>query len=98
MVKRQRIARKPDTPPPAADAWVSSGGIDPEIVAPPSDTAPTAPVPEVTEKGKTYPHRVSFDMETAQYKRLKRAAFEVERPMNDVLREAVERWLEASGY
>ncbi|MBD1862344.1 MULTISPECIES: ParB N-terminal domain-containing protein [Trichocoleus] len=32
MVKQQRkrIAQKPTTPPPAADSWVTRGGVDPE--------------------------------------------------------------------
>lgn len=32
MVKdRRRIVGKPSTPPPAADAWVTGGGLDPEL-------------------------------------------------------------------
>lgn len=103
MVKRQRIARKPPTPPAEADAWVSSGGLDPEsnqkqeVELPAALEKPIAPTsPE--EKGKAYPHRVSFDMETPQYKRLKRASFEEERPMNEILRDAVEAWLKARDY
>ncbi|MBF2088494.1 MAG: hypothetical protein IGR90_06250 [Synechococcales cyanobacterium K32_A2020_035] len=45
------------------------------------------------EKPRKYPHRISFDMETKQYKQLKRAAFEGDRPMNEILREAVDKWL-----
>ena len=94
-MKRPKIASKPTATPPAADAWVSSGGIDPET---PTPTAP-APKPEAgeSEKGK-YPHRVSFDMDTPQYKRLKRAAFEEERSMNEVLRDAIEEWMKAHNY
>ncbi|HEY9910143.1 MAG TPA: ribbon-helix-helix protein, CopG family [Thermosynechococcaceae cyanobacterium] len=94
MVKRPKIASKPATPPPAADAWVSSGGIDPETAAPPPPIPPEA---VESEKGK-YPHRVSFDMDTPQYKRLKRAAFEEERSMNEVLRDAIEEWMKAHNY
>lgn len=100
MVKRPRIASKPTTPPPAADAWVNSGGIDPEVKpTPPEPETPQEKPPEQAEKtGKAFPHRISFDMSSPQYKRLKRAAFEEERPMNEVLREAIEDWLKARGY
>lgn len=94
MVKRQRIAKKPE-PPPAADDWVSSGGLDPEIVAPKVEPQPAAKSPE---GGKPYPHRISFDTTKEQYKRLKRACFESERSLNDAIREAVDRWLDETGY
>jgi hypothetical protein len=81
----RRIAAKPTTPPPAADNWVSSGGLDPEIQP--------APAPELETKGKPYPHRISFDTTKEQYKRLKKACFEEERSLNDAIREAVEDWL-----
>ncbi len=91
MVKRDRkIAPKPATPPPAADAWVTSGGLDPETASP--RTEPPKPA------GKPYPHRVSFDMATEQYKRLKRACFEEDRSLNDAIRQAVEEWLKAKDY
>lgn len=86
MVKRPRIASKPA--PPQADDWVSKGGLDPEIQHP----------QQHPEQGKKYPHRISFDMDTPQYKRLKQAAFESDRPMNEILREAVEIWLNASDH
>lgn len=107
MVKRPRIASKPTTPPAIADSWVKSGGIDPEIQQPevtPSQAAPTpepTPQPELpTEenKGKPYPHRISFDTTKEQYKRIKRACFETERSLNDAIREAVEAWLQEKGY
>ena len=41
--KRSRIAKKPTTPPPEADAWVGAGGEDPEIAAEPVPTVPTEP-------------------------------------------------------
>ena len=93
MVKKpqRRIASKP-APPPAADEWVSSGGVDPEVQQ--SVPSPSEPEQEQEEKGKTFPHRISFDTDTPQYKRLKRAAFEEDRAMNEILREAVENWLE----
>lgn len=41
--KRSRIAKKPSTPPPEADAWVGAGGEDPEIAAgPPPEPEPPA--------------------------------------------------------
>lgn len=113
MVKRPRIASKP-TPPPAADGWVKGGGIDPEIQMSPTPAPAPAPSPEtepepgtapqakglsaMEEKGKAYPHRISFDTDKAQYKRLKRASFEDERSMNEILREAVEDWLRVRNY
>lgn len=65
--------------------------------AQPPENSPTV-TPEQTHndaqgKAKKYPHRVSFDMDTEQYKRLKRAAFESDRPMNELLRDAVDKYL-----
>lgn len=94
MVKRPKIAKKPSAPPLAADAWVSSGGLDPEVQQPIEATAPESP----SAKVKPYPHRISFDTTKEQYKRLKRAAFEEERSLNDVIREAVEDWLKTHNY
>jgi hypothetical protein len=103
--KRPKIAKKPTTPNP--DSWVSEGGIDPEIqssTSPKSET--TLPAPSTNEKEpksdkeneKTYPHRISFDMDSSQYKRLKWASFNSECPMNSILREAVEEWMKARNY
>lgn len=91
MVKRPKIARKPTTPP-AAEDWVKSGGLDPEVQSVPESQ------PTNTQNKKPYPHRISFDTDTQQYKRLKKASFEEERSLNDILREAVENWLKAQGY
>lgn len=92
MVKRPLIAKKPTiNSTSSADDWVSSGGIDPEI----QPSSP--PVPEPEPQGKPYPHRISFDMSKEQYKRLKRASFDTERPMNEILRDAVEAWLRSCG-
>lgn len=64
-----------------------------QAAAPPQpETPPVQPSIE-EEKPRKYPHRVSFDMETKQYKQLKRAAFEGDRTMNEILREAVDKWL-----
>lgn len=82
MVRKPRITPKPKAPM-TTDTWVTQGGLDPELP---------------TEKPKTYPHRISFDMDTAQYRRLKRAAFECEQPMNEILRDALEDWLSARQY
>lgn len=93
MVKRPRIATKPKSGSQNADVWVNQGGIDPETS---SSSSLVASVDEDQEK--PYPHRVSFDMNTAQYKRLKLAAFSSERSMNDILREATEDWLSKYKY
>jgi predicted DNA-binding protein len=50
------------------------------------------------EGEKPYPHRISFDMATPQYKRLKWASFDSDRTMNEILREAVEDWMKARDY
>jgi len=97
MVKRQRISKKPSSTPPSADNWVNAENSSNTS----SETAASAQQ-ETKIKGKssggTYPHRLSFDMETSQYRRLKRAAFEQERSMNEIIREAVDQWLETSDY
>ena len=107
MVKRSLIAKKPVTNSVAsADSWVSSGGIDPEIqsATPPEIEATLPPAAAVEPKSapdpseKLYPHRISFDMSKEQYKRLKFASFELERPMNEILRDAVEIWLNSANY
>ena len=98
MVKRQRrIVGKPDTPPTSMDQWVTGGEIDPEIPHQLAESAELKPQP-LEEKAKAFPHRVSFDMESPQYKRLKRAGFEQERAMNEILRDAVEDWLKVHDY
>jgi hypothetical protein len=95
--KRKRIAKRPSARSTAED-WVQEGGIDPELQSsdPPAD--PAADENTQADKSKTYPHRISFDVETAQYKRLKWAAFDCDRSMNDILREAAEEWLKARKY
>ena len=91
--KRRKIAKKPQAQS-SPDSWVSDGGIDPEINLPSSDSV--ADDEKVQEK--TYPHRISFDMDSSQYKRLKWASFDTERPMNSILREAVEEWMKSRDY
>jgi len=106
MVKRPRIASKPTTPPPAADSWVNEQ-IDPEITKPaisppvkqePPKLEPQPTEPTAAEKKRLYPHRISFDTDKEQYRRLKRAGFETERALTDIAREAVEDWLKSRGY
>ena len=72
--KRRKIAKKPQTQSlPNPDSWVSSGGIDPEIstssVKEESKGAEKKAVDsstvKATENKKTYPHRISFDMDAA---------------------------------
>ena len=102
--KRGKIAKKPQTGL-SADNWVAEGGVDPEIN---SSGATTALVSEkVTEKPatqpketgeKSFPHRISFDLTTSQYKRLKFASFDGDRPMNSILREAVEEGMSSRNY
>jgi len=106
---RRKIAKKPQTPSlPNPDSWVTEGGVDPEIESS-ADTAKNDTkkvdrkaiedsVVETTENKKTYPHRISFDMDAAQYKRLKWASFDSETPMNSILREAVEEWMKSRDY
>ena len=106
---RRKIAKKPPTQSkPNPDSWVSSGGVDPEIESS-ADTvknntkkvekkATEDSAVEATENKKTYPHRISFDMDAGQYKRLKWASFNSETPMNSILREAVEEWMKSRDY
>ena len=107
--KRRKIAKKPQTQSlPNPDSWVSEGGVDPEIESsiPPAKEESKQVEKKVvvdstakaTESKKTYPHRISFDMDAAQYKRLKWASFESETPMNSILREAVEEWMKSRNY
>jgi hypothetical protein len=67
---------------------------------PPTAETEVEPEPQAQqmEKGKPFPHRISFDTDKQQYKRLKRASFEEERSLNDILREATEEWLKMHNY
>ena len=89
--KRRKIAKKPQAQS-NADSWVSEGGIDPEI------NLPDSVADEEKVREKTYPHRISFDLDSSQYKRLKWASFDTSRPMNSILREAVEEWMKSRNY
>ena len=106
---RRKIAKKPQTQSlPNPDSWVSEGGVDPEIFTSTDSVkeeskevekkAVVDSTAKATENKKTYPHRISFDMDAAQYKRLKWASFDSETPMNSILREAVEEWMKSRNY
>lgn len=99
MVKRPRIAGKPSPPPPPeADAWVSEQ-LDPEIKPPATPPATPEPTAQPREKGKPlYPHRISYDTDAGQYRRLKKAVFESDRKITEIVREAVEDWLKSRNY
>ncbi len=101
--KKSRITRKPALPTEAIEGFLEQLGTDPEsTLATPTPTAlppaPPAPPQEDGNKGKAFPHRLSADFSTEQYKRLKRAGFETDQPMTTIVREAVEDWLKARGY
>ena len=106
--KKSRITRKPAPKPEAVESFLEQLGTDPEsTMAPtPAPTAapPTPPPPMAKQdegdkdKGKAFPHRLSADFTTDQYKRLKRAGFETDQPMTTIVREAVEDWLNARGH
>lgn len=102
VAKKSRITPKPKAvDPAAAEAFLGSLGTDPESTLPPPAAAPPA-TPEIAAsdegKGKPFPHRLSADFAKNQYRRLKRAAFETELPMTEILRDALEDWLKARGY
>ncbi|OKH11173.1 hypothetical protein [[Limnothrix rosea] IAM M-220] len=101
VAKKSRIASNPKnkTTTSNADKWINEGGTDPEIVTPESQgTPPKRAKDEKSSTEKKYPHRISFDINKAQYKRLKYAAFDGDRSMNEILREATEEWMKARGY
>ncbi len=98
--KRRKIAKKPQAQS-NPDTWVTEGGVDPEINLPASN----APAPAIADKDeqkkeqeKSYPHRISFDLDNSQYKKLKWASFDSDRPMNEILREALAEWIKSRNY
>ncbi|MGB3310288.1 MAG: hypothetical protein WBG32_08595 [Nodosilinea sp.] len=96
--KRSRITRKPAPKPEAVEGFLGQLPQDGDTAPTP---APDPPQPVTTDdgaKGKAFPHRLSADFTTSQYKRLKRAGFETDQPMTTIVREAVEDWLKARGY
>lgn len=99
VAKKSRITPKPKAvDPAAAEAFLGSLGTDPESTLPPAAAPPATPANDASDGGKPFPHRLSADFAKDQYKRLKRASFETELPMTEILREAVEAWLKARGY
>ncbi len=101
--KKSRITRKPVPPAPeAVEGFLEQLGTDPESTlatpAPAPPTLPPATPQDDGNKGKAFPHRLSADFTTDQYKRLKRAGFETDQPMTTIVREAVEDWLKARGH
>ena len=102
--KRRKIAKKPQTGL-TPDNWVADGGLDPEINSSGgattlvSEKVTEKPVPQTKETGeKSFPHRISFDLGKSQYKRLKFASFDGDRPMNSIIRGAVEEWMSSRNY
>ncbi len=99
--KRRKIAKKPQAQS-NPDSWVTEGGVDPEINLPASSPAPTPVIEDKDqqqeENEKSYPHRISFDLDNSQYKKLKWASFDSDRPMNDILREALKEWIKSRNY
>lgn len=92
--KKSRITRKPAPKPEAVEGFLEQLGTDPETREHVSTDSRVEPV----DKGKAFPHRLSADFSTEQYKRLKRAGFETDQPMTTIVRESVEDWLKARGY
>jgi hypothetical protein len=96
--KKSRITRKPAPKPEVVEGFLEQLGTDPEsTLAKPTPTPPPGGTDD-GGKGKAFPHRLSADFTTEQYKRLKRAGFETDQPMTTIVREAVEDWLKARGY
>ena len=107
MVDRKRqskITRKPSQPKPEeVEALLEGLGTDPEtsvqVDVQTSEQVDTDSREQASkDEGKAYPHRISFDMASAQYKRLKWASFDSEQSMNEILREAVEDWMKVRDY
>ena len=95
--KKSRITRKPAPKPEDVEGFLEQLGTDPESTL--ATPAPqTMPAGDDGAKAKAFPHRLSADFTTEQYKRLKRAGFETDQPMTTIVREAVEDWLKARGY
>jgi hypothetical protein len=98
--KSSRIAPNPKEKAvaPGADEWINQGGIDPEVKEPKPSNQTTPQRNTGDDQTKKYPHRISFDVDQEGYKRLKRASFDSERSMNEILREAVDEWMKARNY
>jgi hypothetical protein len=105
--RRKKITPKPSQPKPEEiEALLEDLGTDPEASkqvstdsreqVPSAQPGPSQDAGE--DHGRAYPHRLSADFDTGQYKRLKWASFDTGEPMTSILREAVEDWLKARGY
>lgn len=96
--KRSRIARKPP-PPPSADAWVSGGGIDPEVVTPQpehSDAQTSKHLNTSTPQGKSSRKdykRTTVYLPAEMHKRLKLAALQQGMEMSAIVEQAVDAWM-----
>lgn len=101
MVKRKStISPKPALNQDAVEVLLDQYHTDGDTAAPAQLHDP--PSVDISKddgsKGKAFPHRLSADFTTEQYKRLKRAGFETDQPMTTIVREAVENWLITRGY
>lgn len=98
--KGSRIARNPKEKAivPEADNWINEGGIDPEVNRPTPNNQTTQEQNSKEDQTKKYPHRISFDIDKKCYKRLKWSSFDSERSMNEILREAIDEWMQARNY
>jgi hypothetical protein len=96
--KRSRITRKPAPKPEAVEGFLGQLPQDGDTAPPPAPEPPPVTTSNDGGKGKAFPHRLSADFTTEQFKRLKRAGFETDQPMTTIVREAVEAWLKARGY
>lgn len=101
--KRRRIASKPTTPPPAADAWVTGGGIDPEIprinvqTSEHSDVEISKQLGVSTSKSKSSSagyKRTTLYLTNELHRRLKKAGLHLELEMSDIAEQAIAEWLD----
>lgn len=102
MVKKRRIAKKPDST--AASSWVQAGGSDPEIKHPDiqtsenlniqtlkhSDTQTSKPLAKSKDPEFT---RCTLYLSKALHKRLKIHAVANETEHSDIAEQAIAQWL-----
>lgn len=84
--KKRTIATKPSRSQATPDDWVKAS-TDPEL------STPAPAVEKPAEKAPSYPHRISFDVTAKMHKALKIKGIEESRSMNEILRDAVEAYL-----
>lgn len=91
------------------DAWVKERDLGDAVTAPePSEVVAEQPqdeaVPQIVRtKGRTdkrlkgkqprYPHRVTVDMDSDLYERLRAVSYQDARPKSEIVRDAIEFWL-----